>query len=416
MKYHVSDAQIRSYRAQALAPSELLEVSDHFSSCEACRARMASPAELRAQVSAIHTLLETETSAGHLTYDEIAAYVDGRMAREAAERVELHARECQSCGSALGDLRTLRVELQDEPSRRWRWYRPTSFSGHPIWQAGLAWQGGFALACGAACILLVIVLARSMPRQGGNLQADRGHIKVDGSPSGSQANAGGTIREGNRVVTIGEDGTVAGLDGLPQPYRTMLEQALVAKQIPLPDWMSELDQERGRLLGAPGAPEAIRLLSPVGTAVEEPQPVFRWTTIPGAEYQVSVYDSAYNPVGVSNWSSGGEWRFAHPLEQGARYSWQIHMRRDGKEITIPEPPAPEARFRVLEENARAEVARARGRWSDSHLIIGVVYASAGLLDEAEQELRLVSRQNPDSQPLAAIRARVEQLRANHRTQ
>ena len=88
-------------------------------------------------------------------------------------------------------------------------------------------------------------------------------------------------------MTVGDDGTVAGLEELPRPYRTMLEQALVAQQIPLPDWMPELNQGRGTLLGAAGTPEAIRLLSPVGTAVEEPQPVFRWTTVPGAEYQVT---------------------------------------------------------------------------------------------------------------------------------
>src|SRR6202030_2597294 len=104
-----------------------------------------------------------------------------------------------------------------------------------------------------------------------------------------------------------------------------------------------------------------------------------------------------------NWSADSEWTFAHALEQGKRYSWQIHMRRGSDEITVPAPPAPEARFRVLDGDARAEVARARDRWGDSHLIIGIVYASAGLLDEAEQALRLASSQNPDSQQLAALR-------------
>jgi anti-sigma factor RsiW len=410
MKGHVSDVQIRSYRAQALATAELVEVSDHLASCEACRVRMASPVELRAQVSAIQSLLEAKTASGHLPYDEIAAYVDGQMASDAAARVELHARECQSCASTLEELRILRAELQAEPARRWRWHRPTWstwFSGRPVW------QGGLALACGVAGLVMIVVLARSMPRQGHTLQAERGPTKIDGSPSASRANAGNTVRDGSRFVTIGEGGTVAGLEALPTPYRTMLERALVTRQVPLPGWMPELNQERGVLLGAPGTQEAIRLLSPVGTAVEEQQPVFRWTTSPDAEYQVSVYDSGYNLVGGSNWSSGGEWRPAQALGQGTRYSWQIHMRRGGEEITIPAPPAPEARFRVLGEDERAEVARARGRWGDSHLIMGVVYASAGLLDEADRELGLASSQNPDSQPLAALRASVGPPRANH---
>jgi hypothetical protein len=376
-------------------------------------------------VSAIQSLLEARTAAGHLTYDEIAAYVDEQMASEAEARVELHVRECQSCASALEELRILRAELQAEPPRLWRWHRPSLsawVTRHLVWQGGLAWKGGLAwqrglaLACGVAGLVMIVVLARSMPRQGHSLQAERGQIKLDGSPSGSRANADNAIRDGNRVVTIGEGGTVTGLEPLPQPYRAMLERALVARQIPLPGWMPELSQERGRLLGAPGTQAAIRLLSPVGTAVEEQQPVFRWTTIPDAEYQVSVYDSGYNLVGGNDWSSGGEWRLAQALGQGTRYSWQIHMRRGGEEVTIPAPPAPEARFRILGKDEQAQVARARGSFGDSHLIMGVVYASAGLLDEAEQEFRLATSQNPDSRPLAALRASVEQLRAGPRKQ
>jgi putative zinc finger protein len=391
MSDHLSDAQTRAYREKALAAAELLEISEHIASCQACRVRMASPAEVRAQVRAIQSLLEAKTAAAHLAYDEIAGYVDGQLTGEAAARVELHERECQSCASDLNDLRILRAELQAEPARRKPWYRLAWPSGRPIW------QGSLALAGGAAFLLLVVVLVRSMPRQANDLEATRG-----------------AIRDGNRFVTIGEGGTVAGLEALPASYRTMLEQALVARQIQFPGWITELGQGRGMLLGAPGAgaQEPIRLLSPVGTAVEERQPVFRWTTVPDAEYQVSVYDGGYNLVGGSSWSSSGEWRFPQALVQDARYSWQVHMRRGAEEITIPAPPASEARFRVLAEDERAEVARARSRWGDSHLVMGVVYASAGLLDEAERELGLSSSQNPDSQPLAALRASVAQLRAN----
>jgi hypothetical protein len=391
MQGHLSDAQIRAYREQTLAAAELLEISDHSAGCQACRVRMASPVERRTQVRAIQSLLEAQTA--HPTYDEVAGYVDGQLSDEAAERVEIHARECQSCASDLDDLRMLRAELEAESARRKPWYRLAWFSSRPIW------QGSLALAGGVACLLLIVVLVRSMPRQGNDLQATRG-----------------AIRDGNRFVTIGEGGTVAGLEALPAPYRTLLERALVARQVQFPGWIAELGQGRGMLLGAPGVQEPIRLLSPVGTAVEEQQPVFRWTTVPGAEYQVSVYDSGYNLVGGSSWSSSGEWRFPQVLARDTRYSWQVHMRRGAEEITIPAPPASEARFRVLAEDERAEVARARSGWGDSHMVMGVVYASAGLLDEAERELGLSSSQNPDSQPLAALRASVAQLRANRSTQ
>jgi hypothetical protein len=405
MKGHVGDAEIRAYRGRTLPPADLLEVSDHIASCEACRVRMASPVEVRAGVSAIQSLLEARTAAGHLTYDDLAAYVDGTMPNEAGDRVELHARECESCSQALEDLKTLRDELQETP-RGWQWHRPKMFSGSGLW------RGGLALAGGALCFLLIVVFSRSTLQQGPGRQAQNGPPRAGELPSASRANAGDAIRDGNRVVTIGAAGAVAGLESIPLPYRTLLERALVAKEIPVPGWMPELEQRRGVLLGAPEARPAIRLLSPVGTAVDDPRPVFRWTTVPGAEYQLTVYDGNYSLVGDSGWSSSGEARLTRALDQGTRYSWQIHLRRGGEELTFPTPPAPEARFRVLGETERADVARARGALGDSHLTMGVVYASAGLLDEADRELGLAANQNPDSETLAALRARVEQLRAN----
>jgi Tfp pilus assembly protein PilF len=43
-----------------------------------------------------------------------------------------------------------------------------------------------------------------------------------------------------------------------------------------------------------------------------------------------------------------------------------------------------------------ELAKAKNAGADSHLTLGVLYAQAGLLDDAEHELRALLRANPQS--------------------
>lgn len=73
--------------------------------------------------------------------------------------------------------------------------------------------------------------------------------------------------------------------------------------------------------------------------------------------------------------------------------------KDGREVVVPEPPAPEARFKVLEQAKVEELARARRQFADSHLTLGLLYAQAGLKDKAVQELQALVDANQSS-PLA----------------
>jgi hypothetical protein len=71
--------------------------------------------------------------------------------------------------------------------------------------------------------------------------------------------------------------------------------------------------------------------------------------------------------------------------------------KDGQEVTVPRPPAPQARFRVIDEAKANELAKANRAYGSSHLPLAVLYANAVLLNEAEQELRILQRANPRSE-------------------
>ena len=84
--------------------------------------------------------------------------------------------------------------------------------------------------------------------------------------------------------------------------------------------------------------------------------------------------------------------------------------KDGQEITSPRPPAPQAKFRVLDQAKANELAQARRDHRSSHLTLGLLYADAGLLREAEQEFRLLQNANPNSELARTLLRQVQSLR------
>jgi len=107
-------------------------------------------------------------------------------------------------------------------------------------------------------------------------------------------------------------------------------------------------------------------------------------------------------VSVTSWTT--------TLPRGKVYAWQVKATKDGQEITWPRPPAPQAKFRVIDQAKANELARAKRAYGSSHLTLGLLYADAGLLKEAEQELRLVRRANPNSELATKLLREVQALR------
>lgn len=396
MTTHLTDSQIRAYRERSLDAAELLEASRHIGDCEACRTRLAPAGELTGQVRAVKATL-AKTNFVHLTYDELEAYVDGLM--DTADRVALesHTRGCRSCAGDLAGIQSLRRELQVAPPSR----APRA-GWAEFWSALLGWRGGL-VAAAAACAIVAFVLVRSPgPR--------RGEVAQVSTPTPSQPlQAGSVIHDGTRVFTV-RGGAVDGLTQLAAADRTMVEQAVAQKRIERGEALADLAANGGVLLGAAGEVTRGKLLQPLTTVVESQRPVFRWQPVAGATYRVSVYDTGYNVVAQSVSLAANEWQPPMPLLRGARFSWQITVRQRGATFTVPMPPAPEARFRVLGEQAEAEISQARGAADGSHLILGILYARAGLLDQAEQELSALRMQNPSSEDVASLLGSLERLR------
>ena len=73
-------------------------------------------------------------------------------------------------------------------------------------------------------------------------------------------------------------------------------------------------------------------------------------------------------------------------------------------------PAPEAKFLIADSPHFAEIERARRSAGNSHLILGIVYANAGLLDEAQREFQTLLNSNPNSDIARKLLAKVKAVR------
>jgi hypothetical protein len=206
-----------------------------------------------------------------------------------------------------------------------------------------------------------------------------------------------TLRDGAKLVSLDEEGRSAGLEGIPAPWRRAVEAALLARRVKRPAALEALGWETEVLLGAPGPAGGDVIISPVGKVVESNQPLFRWRAVGGeASYTVSVFDLHFKRVAQSGLLSVTEWMPPRALRRGATYIWQVKSLRDGAVVVSPSPPAPEARFKVLEQTAADQLMSARRLRSTSHLTLGVLYARAGMMEEAEREFRALAESNPDS--------------------
>jgi tetratricopeptide (TPR) repeat protein len=108
-------------------------------------------------------------------------------------------------------------------------------------------------------------------------------------------------------------------------------------------------------------------------------------------------DSNFQVAAESAPTDANEWALPVPLGRGRNYYWQVTATlAGGEEVISPRTPAPRAKFRVLDAEAADELRRLEEAAPESHLARGVLYARAGLIEEAEAEFRKLVALNPRS--------------------
>ncbi len=346
---HVTDADIDQFRRHALSGGNLIRFADHLDACDSCRLRALRTSDGN------RTRLPLNAALGlpdpHVDEDDVHAYVDGTL--DAAHRAEIdeHVARCKACAEEIRDLE--RFARGDRASQR-----------RPWWYAGLA----------AAAVLAFAVLLVGRFR---------------GAPPPELV----VLNDGPATLTVDARGNVSLTDGLSPDEKARVRQALAGGRLDLPAAVLTLGGLDNQRLRGPAAEAGFRVQSPIATAVLSDTPRLRWTPLADhAVYVVRLRDETAGTTVTSPPLLEREWAPAAPLTRGDVYVWQVEGSAGREERTAPQPPAPAARFIVLDAQTAARLTRAPA----SHLVRGILYATAGVLDDAEREFAALRSLNPSS--------------------
>jgi hypothetical protein len=404
---HLSQKQVEDYSLHQLGAAELLAVSDHLGACEVCRVRVEGALSGDVAFLALHdeAFSENGLDSAHLTAGQTADYVDQSLAGEALQMVDDHLSGCEHCALAVADLRAFRNEIAPSLDRR---YGPVSEGG---WRQRFAslFKVGPVPAFGAAAlaVLVVATIAWLVWRTQGEKAPEVVAVSSPTPPVSQPSPSPEPSLQpppAQEVVAQLNDGEV------PPAYQNRVKEVLTSQRIGRSSQLQGLTRPSSTLMGSNNQPEFL-VLEPSGSVSLTDRPAFRWSEMEGATgYVVEIYDDQFKLAASSPQLTNRSWTIPQPLPRGKVYSWQVKAIKDGQEITWPRPPAPQAKFRILDQSKANELARARRAYSSSHLTLGLLYADAGLLREAEHEFRLLLRANPNSPLARTLLRQVQSLR------
>ncbi len=389
---HLSERDLDGYLRRAIPSRELLVSDDHLARCDSCYARLQQRQEAKGViVAATAAFNEALTTPEHPTYEQLAAYVDGQAGGADQELLEEHFQACPQCETDVGDLRLLRAELAlepapetaQEPQFRWKVWR--------LWQGPTFQFAARAAVIAAAAVMVVWVATLPMGRQA----SDQARAPEQPAPKAQQVVI--SLNDGGGLMRLDVQGQLHGLPTADPAHQEAVKEALLAQRLPRPDVLRELAGESSVLMGVAEDRGGFRLLNPVGVVVLEDRPVLRWRPLRGAtSYEVVVYSEDLRQVAGSRSLTSTRWQPRRPLPRGHIYTWQVRALAGGQEFVAPAPSAPQAKFKVLDQAKANQLASLQQAYGTSHLLLGVLYAEAGLLEEAERELESVVKANPES--------------------
>jgi hypothetical protein len=443
MNEHFSAQLIEGYRRRTLPAAELLAADDYLAADEMRRSPFADERRIQAAARSLRADLAA-TGWTHLTYERLAAYVEGRVDQVDREIADSHLKLCAQCAWEIDELREFATEMNAYPAREFQPAAPPSLgkklvslakgwreNSKGLWRSP-AFQFPFRLVS-LGLIAALVLWAAALKARNSQLQASLDDQRQENQmiKQGSQvANASVTelqnelaqlrsketlsssivaaLNDGAGQVTLDKQGNVS---GVPPIYQQIVKQTLTTQRIETPAALTELIGESAVLMGPVNEGHPFALLGPVGAVVMGDRPTFRWRALSGADgYVVKIFDANLNEAAVSPHLAGTEWTVTRSLERGRVYSWQVTAHGSDREVVSPVKPAPEARFMILGRAKANELADARNSNGGSHLTLGILYAQAGLLDDAERELLALLRANPHSTLAEKLLRRVRTMR------
>jgi hypothetical protein len=393
MDTHLSTEEIRNYLGRKLSQPDFNRASDHVHSCKVCYRDFLGELQERFPIE-----IDLDELAGmqgwHLEGEELAAYVEGRMDELNFECASLHLEECGSCmekTSAAFEYRLEHPRLSPIAPRK----QPSSWSRYLHGFKSISLPR-LRLAAAAAVLLFALALigwtvlqsksekshlAGAQPKETVSPDSpSQPTVPVQPAP-GAGSDIGKKVEESNVTTgTHSEKGEV-------RRQEDTTERVLIASELEMPPAIEMLDRTPSiAVRGNQALIQSFAIVRPFATAISNDRPTFSWTELNGAtSYTVSVFDADLHLIETSKPLNETQWMMPNHLQPGIVYTWTVTALKDGQEIVAPAPPA-RAEFKILGKPELHKLNHLVGK-STSHAARGVLYAEAGLLDDAEKEFR-----------------------------
>lgn len=362
MRLHLSQTELDLLRRGAMAPADLLAAVRHLAICSDCAALAGSRVDTAA--AAVRELLDEDAIEHPDVESELFAFVDRTLPAGDRRRIEEHLNDCGRCREDVADLAALRPQVRRVPSR-------------------------VVFASLAAAALIVVIGVSTLRQRPGSRAPE---------PPGTASRTAGSEAPG-RIERHPAQPPQQPARYVDDDWAELVESAL-RSGIAMPATLRSLRPSADELRSA-GSEAAPVSIWPAGVVVLDGAPAFRWPAVDGKAitYVVSVYaedalEAESQPLSTNRWTPPS------PLRRGVTYAWQVEVRGAQEPQVLPAPPQPQALFRVADAAVVAELEKARAHHPNDHLLLGVLYARAGLQAEAEAELRKDAGTHPEAHALA----------------
>jgi hypothetical protein len=415
MTEHLTETEVSLFRERTMRPTERERIDAHVAECESCLRRIL-PSEDSALVYSELTealLPDSAHEAFHMSHADVRRYANGST--DEADRVifESHLDICDQCSEAVQSLvasppvasvsaSTRHAEVATQPSSR-------------VWSAAFPFTPARALAgvFFAACLILAFVMWQRWPSRAVNQTAQKTSSQTpsntpgSGSPTPTETQAtkdptidqfavAASLEDHGRKIQLDSKGILVGLEELPAASRALVRNALTTRTLSKPEVLDKLTAPSITLMDPSARENTFGLLGPFATVIATDHPNLRWQALAGAtSYTVSVFDADFNRVARSAPQAATQWTSTR-LRRGMIYSWEVVAVRNGQEVRSPVAPAPRAQFKILEAEKLLELTNLKKYSPISHLALGLTYGRFGLLAEAEGQLQILARENPNS--------------------
>jgi hypothetical protein len=428
---HLSTSQLKRFCVSALPEDELAALAMHTADCQSCHHQFTEELQHQRGSTPISFSLAPEFwfRHDHVDFEQLVAMAEGNLDATTREIINLHSKICGSCREDTRSFLAFRKESARDMEVS---YAPTvqasTREGLPWWQT-LGWKPAYAVAAVVLAALALVTVALILKRRSETLEAKKNEptqINAQASPtlgtssppnlpspsapepsrlpnatssptSIDTTTAVAVLKDGRGKVAIDRSGRISGLDEISSISRQEIAQASLTERIETPEILKSLGSQDSSLRGSNNDSQSFRLLHPARRVIVEARPVFKWASMSGASsYRVYVLDSKGNEVAKSEDLSAAhiQWTPKTSLKRGEVFSWVVTAIVDEKEIVAPAASAPEMKFAVLSGKDLQELNQLKK--TGSHLALGVVYARAGLLSEAEREFQKLVQMNPQS--------------------